>query len=73
MPPFIEVIAMFHIVQPGDCVWNIAKKRLQDRSGQAPNDAEIAQETNRIVQLNKLDEPPRHRDLIYPGEKLVLE
>lgn len=64
---------MFHIVKPGDCVWNIAKKRLQDLAGQEPNNAEIAQETNRIALLNKLDEPPRHRDLIYPGEKLLLE
>ncbi|MBS1993091.1 MAG: LysM peptidoglycan-binding domain-containing protein [Cyanobacteria bacterium SZAS LIN-2] len=59
-----------HTVKPGDCLWNIAKQHLIESGIDKPSDKQIADETNRLAVLNKLDENGRNRDLIYPGEKI---
>ena len=71
-----------YIVKKGDCVWNIAKKYLQaknkDVEGYRPRNAEIARETARMMEINKLQydntrEKKNYYVNIYPGDILKIE
>lgn len=57
-----------HVVVKDDNVWNIAKARLSEEA----TDRDIAIAVGVIADANDLDENGRDRDLIYPGEKLVI-
>ncbi len=59
-------------VKSGDCLWQIASQNLVATGVTAPNNAQIASETDRLARLNKLDYDGRNRDLIYPGEIIKL-
>ena len=61
-----------YIVKSGDCLWNIARENLKSEGQIEPSDREVAIETDRLALLNHLDENGRKRDLIYPGERLLL-
>ncbi len=60
-----------YTVKPGDCLWNIAKERLQsgtgDEASKTASDASIRDYVDKIVALNK--EQIKNEDLIYPGQK----
>ena len=66
-----------YTVQKGDCVWNIAKKDLQEAHKNDKNykvkNAEIAKRTKEIMDLNNLKyEKDGKRVLIHPKDKLKL-
>lgn len=66
-PPPIES----YTVKKGDCVWNIAKDKLNDHHEHVKN-REIKRYVRDITDMNGLDKHGRTPDLIYPGESLFI-
>jgi hypothetical protein len=60
--------ARFHVVQPGESLWSIAKKLL----GPSATPAQIAREVNRLWELNKDRIATGNPDLLMAGVKLRL-
>ena len=66
-----EVATKEYVVKPGDNVWNIAKKELEEELGRKPYNREIAVRTKEILEKNNLKyEADNYTVLIYPGGKL---
>ena len=60
-----------YIVQPGDCLWRIARGALATRGGTEPSSVEIAQYWPIIYEANRTvigDDP----NLIFPGQMLQI-
>jgi nucleoid-associated protein YgaU len=60
--------ARFHVVQPGDSLWSIAKRLL----GGEPSPARVAREVNRLWSLNEGRIGTGDPDLLLVGTKLRL-
>ena len=60
--------ARFHVVQRGESLWSIATDRLGERAGVA----QIADEVNRLWQLNEDRIASGSPDLLYAGTRLRL-
>jgi len=63
-----------YTVRRGDCLWTIADDTLKRDGISSPDDAQINNEIDRIVQFNKKKYPSlsHNRSLIYPGWHLQL-
>lgn len=60
-----------YVVQPGDCLWRIARDALADRGGDEPSNAEVARFWPVIYEANQPligDDP----SLIHPGQPLQI-
>ncbi|MEN8114001.1 MAG: LysM peptidoglycan-binding domain-containing protein [Actinomycetota bacterium] len=58
-----------YVVEPGDCLWRIARATLAERTGRSPAGAEIARFWRAIYTANRAvigDDP----NLIFPGQHL---
>jgi len=60
--------ARFHVVQPGESLWSIAKKLL----GPTATTAQLAREVDRLWELNKDRIGTGSPDLLIVGAKLRL-
>ena len=60
-----------HVVQPGECLWKIARDTLADRGGADPSNTEIARFWPAIYEMNRalIGEDP---NLIHPGQSLQI-
>lgn len=58
-------------VKKGDCVWNIAKDKLESHHEQVKN-REIKRYVRDISDLNNLNKHGRNENLIYPNEVLYI-
>ncbi len=58
------------VVRPGDSLWSITERRLEEKTGAAVSDAEVAQAWPSWWQANRevVGEDP---DVITPGTPLV--
>jgi hypothetical protein len=60
------------VVMPGDSMWLLAERRLQDALGRTPGDHEVAPYWLAVIGANKDRIRSGDPDLIFPGEVLVL-
>lgn len=60
-------------VQKGDNLWNICKKELQDKNGEAPTAAQIVARIGEVMEQNGLKwESDGKNVIIYPDQKLKM-
>lgn len=57
-----------HLIQPGECLWTIAERRLNAGASHA----DVAQEVERLWVLNAGEVGTGDPNLIYPGQRLRL-
>ncbi|MGA7271844.1 MAG: LysM peptidoglycan-binding domain-containing protein [Acidimicrobiia bacterium] len=60
------------VVRPGDNLWKLAARHLEQAGGGAVPIADIAPYWRRVVEVNRDRIRSGDPDLIYPGEKIVL-
>ncbi len=60
-----------YTVKKGDCVWNIAKGKLEQHHEDVKN-REIKRYVRNISDLNRLNDNGRNENLIYPNEVLFI-
>jgi nucleoid-associated protein YgaU len=60
-----------YIVEPGDCLWRIARSIIEERTGTNPSNAEIARFWPVIYEANRgtIGSNP---NLIFPGQRLAI-
>lgn len=60
------------VVAPGDHLWKLSERHLENLLGRTPTDAEVAPYWVEVIEANRDSIRSGDPDLIYPGEVIVL-